>query len=303
MKGLIKAEQLTREKIEELCNLADDIHANPRKYAQALSGKIIATIFYEPSTRTRLSFESAILRLGAQVISTEDARGNSSVKKGEILTDTIRIVGGYADAIVIRHSDEDSAEVAARVSKVPIINAGSGKSEHPTQALLDIYTLKKCKGSIDGISVAFLGDLKYGRTSHSLIKLLALYENVTVYTLASEELALPQEYIEHLRERGVRFMAARSFLDLPHDLDAFYQTRVQLERGVGESYHAYELTSEIMREFSEETIILHPLPRNDEISLDLDDDVRAKFFEQAENGLYARMALLCHVLGERDDGK
>ena len=300
MKGLIKAEQLTREKIEYLCNLADDIHENPRKYSQALAGKIIATIFYEPSTRTRLSFESAMLRLGAQVISTEDARGNSSVKKGELLTDTIRIVGGYADAIVIRHSDEDSAEVAASVSKVPIINAGSGKSEHPTQALLDIYTLKKCKGKLDGISVAFLGDLKYGRTSHSLIKLLALYENVTIYTLASEELALPQEYADYLKERGVRFMAARSFLDLPHDLDAFYQTRVQLERmdGTEENFHAYELTTESMREFSDDTIILHPLPRNDEISQELDDDVRAKFFEQAENGLYARMALLCDVLGE-----
>lgn len=298
MKNLISADQLTRKTIEMLCEKADDIRANPSKYSKVLDGKVVATLFYEPSTRTRLSFESAILRLGGQIISTENASESSSDKKGESVEDTIRIVQGYADAIVMRHYDDDSAEAGNKVATVPIINAGAGKGEHPTQALLDIYTLRNCKGKIDGLSVCLLGDLKYGRTTHSLVKLLALYDDITIYALSDERLALPQEYIDIMKKANVKFVKAKSFADLPHDIDAFYQTRVQLERIDGDVSNRtdVDLTSEIMKSFSDDSIILHPLPRNAEISMDLDEDKRAVFFEQAKNGLYARMALLCEVL-------
>lgn len=300
MNNLIGAAQLTRDVIEQLCTLADDIRANPSNYSKILDGKIIATIFYEPSTRTRLSFESAILRLGARLISTENANESSSGKKGESVEDTIRIVQGYADAIVIRHSDEESSRNAAKVATVPIINAGSGKDEHPTQALLDIYTLRNCKGHLDNLSVALLGDLKYGRTTHSLIKVLSQYDNISIYALSDDRLALPEEYIKIMQDNNMKYVKCNSFEDIPVDLDAIYQTRQQKERFENSDveFKSYDLTPEVMNRFSDNTIIMHPLPRVGEISTELDNDKRAVFFEQAKNGLYARMALLCEVFGK-----
>ncbi|MDR1100839.1 MAG: aspartate carbamoyltransferase [Clostridiales bacterium] len=298
MRHLISADQLEREDIERLCDMADKIRENPQKFSKILSGKIVATLFYEPSTRTRLSFESAIMRLGGRIISTENASENSSGKKGETVSDTIRIVQSYADAIVIRHSDENSAENAVKVAEVPIINAGSGKNEHPTQALLDIYTFRSSKGHIDGLSVAMLGDLMYGRTSHSLVKLLGLYDDITIYELSDERLRLPEEYVTLMKSKGVKHVRCGSFDDIPRDVDVFYQTRVQKER-MGEQadkLRTFDLTTSIMNKFSDDSIIMHPLPRNDEISIELDEDKRAMFFEQAKNGLYARMALLYEIL-------
>ena len=294
----ISASQLTVSRIEKLCTIADSIRENPKEYQQKLNGKVIATIFFEPSTRTRLSFEAAIQRLGAGLISTENANESSSGKKGESLQDTTRIIQSYADAIVMRHSDENSSIDAATVATVPVINAGSGKSEHPTQALLDMYTLRRCKGRLDNLSVAIMGDLKYGRTSHSLITLLSLYEGQTIYGLSDEKLALPQEYIDEMTAKGVKYVKVSSFEELPEGLDAFYQTRVQYERIEGnERFKEFILNPEVMGRFPN-ALILHPLPRNEEIDCQLDDDARAVYFEQAKNGLYARMALLLDILGE-----
>ena len=192
LRHVLSAGQYTRESLEDVFNLASKIKQNPEKYSKAIEGKIVATMFYEPSTRTRLSFETAVLRLGGQVISTENASSNSSVKKGETLKDTVRVLQKYADAIVIRHSDINSATDAASVANVPILNAGSGKGEHPTQALLDMYTIREKRGKIDGVKVAILGDLVYGRTIHSLIKLLALYDDVEIYGLSKKDFMLPQ---------------------------------------------------------------------------------------------------------------
>ncbi|MCL2341711.1 MAG: aspartate carbamoyltransferase [Firmicutes bacterium] len=297
MKHVISCEQYTREMLDELYELADDIAAKPEKYSKALEGKIISTLFYEPSTRTRLSFETAALRVGAKVISTENAREVSSAVKGETLKDTIRIIEGYADCIVIRHSDNDSSEVAASVSKVPIINAGAGKAEHPTQALLDMYTIKNRKKEIDGLKVAISGDLTYGRTTHSLIKLLSLYNNITIYGVSREFFKLPQEYIDYMWKRNVKYVPCLEFSELPRDVDIIYHTRTQLERIEDKSIEIKELiiNKEVLDTFSKDTFIMHPLPRVHEIAEDVDDDPRAIYFEQAHNGVPVRMAVLINV--------
>ena len=297
IKHVLSAEQYKREDLEEIFNLADDIKNNSQKYSKSIEGKIVATMFYEPSTRTRLSFETAILRLGGQLISTENANANSSSKKGETLKDTIRVLNKYADAIIIRHSDVNSATDAASVSKVPILNAGSGKGEHPTQALLDLYTIREKRGKIDGAKVAILGDLVYGRTIHSLIKLLSLYNNIKIYGLSKKEFMLPKEYIEFLKKKGIEYKICNSFDDLPKDIDVLYHTRIQKERFEGDlGDEEYIINKEVLNSFSKDTIVLHPLPRNNEISEDIDDDPRALYFEQAGNGLYIRMALLVQAL-------
>lgn len=200
MKHVLSCDQYSKESLEELFNLADKIVENPKNYEKSLEGKIVSVMFYEPSTRTRLSFESAIQRLGAKLISTENAREFSSAAKGESLEDTVRVLQGYSDAIVIRHYEKTSAQAAASVANVPIINAGSGSGEHPTQSLLDLYTIRKEHGSIDNIKVAVLGDLLYGRTIHSLVKLLSLYDNITIYGLSKSCFALPQEYIDMMKK-------------------------------------------------------------------------------------------------------
>ena len=300
IKHLISANQITNDGLMRLFESTDKIVEKPGVYGKELAGKVIATMFFEPSTRTRLSFESAVQRLGAALISTENARENSSNTKGERLEDTIRMVDKFADAIIIRHSDDDSADRAASVSRVPIINAGSGAAEHPTQSLLDVYTIYKRKERLDNLTVALVGDLKYGRTPHSLIKLLQLFSGQTVYGLSDQALELPNEYIDELEKHGARYETVKSFNDLPRNLDAIYQTRVQRERINGNpEFKEFNITTEVMKHFSSETLVLHPLPRVDEICFGLDYDPRAVYFKQVENGLFVRMAILLDILKER----
>lgn len=305
MRNVLTCDQFDREQLIKIFKLTDDIRENVMKdtdkYKRALWGKVVKTIFYEPSTRTRVSFEAAAARLGASIVSTENAREASSDRKGESLTDTIKTISRLCDAIVIRHPDNNSAKDAASVSRVPILNAGSGSSEHPTQALLDVYTIMDRKKSLDNISVCVIGDLKYGRTIHSLIKLLSRYENVSIYGLSADELALPEEYIEYLKERGIDYKKCTSFDCVPKDVDILYQTRYQRERfqELGIKEEAFIIDKNVLDTFSKNTLLMHPLPRNGEISPDVDDDKRAIYFEQVENGMYVRMALLYMIL----DGK
>lgn len=297
MKHVLSSDQYTKESLEEVFKLAEKIRTNPKEYAHKLDDKIIAIMFYEPSTRTRLSFETAALKLGAKIITTENAGEFSSAAKGETIQDTVQVIAGYADALVIRHKSDTSAIDAASVEKIPIINAGAGKGEHPTQALLDLYTIERKKGKIDGVRVAILGDLLYGRTIHSLIKLLSLYDNVEIYGLSKEAFALPKEYIDMLKERGIEYKKCTSFDELPKDIDVIYHTRIQAERFEGDfGKEEFIINKEVLDTFSDHTILMHPLPRVIEISTDVDDDPRACYFEQAHNGLYVRMALLLQVL-------
>ncbi|MDR0978572.1 MAG: aspartate carbamoyltransferase [Lachnospiraceae bacterium] len=299
MKHFISADQFNRENLDELFDLTQDIVANPSKYSKSLEGKIVSVMFFEPSTRTRLSFESAILRLGGKLIATENAKTASSASKGESLTDTIRILQGYSDAIVMRHFDVDSSKVAASVANVPIINAGAGSGEHPTQALLDMYTIRESKGHFDGLKVAILGDLKYGRAIPSLLKLLSIYDNITIYALSKEAFSLPEEYIELMNKRNMKYVKCNSFSDIPKDVDVLYHTRIQRERFEGDfGKEEFIINEEVLNNFSENTILLHPLPRTEEISSDVDNNKRALFFKQAVNGMYVRMAILAKLLGK-----
>ena len=297
MKNVISCDQYTKQSLEELFELTDKIVMDPKNYSKALDGKIVAVMFYEPSTRTRLSFESAIQRLGAKMICTENAKVDSSAIKGESLTDTIRVIQGYSDAIVLRHGAVDSSEQAVRVADVPIINAGSGSGEHPTQALLDIYTIRQNRSSLNNLKVVIMGDLLYGRTIPSFIKLLSLYENIKIYGLSKKEFALSQKYIDYLNEKNIKYKVCSGFQDIPDDIDVFYHTRIQSERFEGDyGKEKYILNKEILKRFSSNAMILHPLPRNGEISVDIDDDPRTLFFKQAHNGVAVRMAILLQLL-------
>lgn len=299
MEKLLDCKEFTKESLNELLNLAREIKANPQNYTEELKNKVIAVMFFEPSTRTRMSFEAAIQRLGGKMIVTENGKSNSSATKGETLEDTIRVLDKYADAIVMRHSRDDAAIVADSVSRVPIINAGSGKSEHPTQALLDVFTIMNRRGSVDGTKLAILGDLKYGRTTHSLVQLISLYDNIEVYGLSKEEFMLPQEYIDFLASKGIKYTICNSFEELPRDIDVLYHTRIQSERFDGDfGKEKYIINKEVLDTFSDKVIVLHPLPRMEEISVDIDNDPRAAYFEQAENGMYVRMAVLKTILGK-----
>ena len=300
MKHVLSSDQYTKENLEELFDLTSKIKENPKKYANKLDDKIIAIMFYEPSTRTRLSFETAALKLGAKIITTENAGEFSSAAKGETIEDTVKVIAGYADAMVIRHKSDTSAADAASAEKIPILNAGAGKGEHPTQALLDLYTIKEKKGRLNNLKVAILGDLKHGRTIHSLIKLLSLYENIEIYGLSKEVFALPEEYIDMLNKRGIEYKKCNSFNELPKDIDVIYHTRIQAERFEGDfGKEEFIIDQNVLDTFSKDTILLHPLPRVIEINPEVDDDPRACYFEQAHNGLYVRMALLLQVL-DRD---
>ena len=298
MKHVISCEQFSRSGLEQLFTHTDAIRNNPEKYADSLKNKLVATIFYEPSTRTRLSFEAAILRLGGKNISVENAKEVSSAVKGESIEDTVRVVQGYCDAIIMRHYDKASAVTAASVATVPIFNAGAGSGEHPTQGLLDMYTIFRHRTCIDGIKVAVVGDLLYGRTVHSLVKLLALYDDVKIYGLSCAPLRLPQEYIDYVEARGAKYFPCQSFADIPADVDVIYQTRTQLERFIDADIKVREfiIDNKILNRFSKDAILLHPLPRNAEIATEVDDDPRALYFQQTHNGMYIRMALLDYAL-------
>lgn len=299
MKNLISCHQFTKENLEEIFSLANKMKENPEKYSDTLKGKLIAVMFFEPSTRTRMSFQAAIQRLGGKMIVTENGKENSSARKGESLEDTIKVLSGYTDAIIMRHSRDDAAEVAEKVSSKPIINAGSGKSEHPTQSLLDVYTINEKRGTLDNLKLGILGDLKYGRTVHSLIEVLSLYKNIEIYALSKEEFELQDEYIEFMKQHNMKFHKCKSFDDMPKDIDVLYHTRIQSERFEGDfGKEKYIINKQVLDKFSKDTIVMHPLPRNEEISTDIDDDERAKYFVQAENGMWVRMALLATILGK-----
>ncbi|KAK8876021.1 hypothetical protein M9Y10_006205 [Tritrichomonas musculus] len=297
MKHVLSADQFDKDSLKDVFDLTNKIKVHPEEYSNKLSDKIIAVMFYEPSTRTRLSFETAALKLGAKIITTENAGSSSSASKGETIQDSVRVIAGYADAMVMRHKSDTSAIEAASVNKIPILNGGAGKGEHPTQALLDLYTIREKIGRLDNLKVAIMGDLANGRTIHSLIKLLSLYDNIKIYGLSKEAFALPQKYVEILKEKSVEYNVCHSFADLPKDLDVMYHTRIQSERFEGDfGKEEFIVDKSVLDMFSENLILLHPLPRVNEISTDVDDDPRACYFEQAHNGLWVRMALLLQVL-------
>ena len=270
-----------------------------------LKGKTLATLFYEPSTRTRFSFESAMQKLGGNVITTESAGMFSSAIKGESLEDTIKITSGYADAIVLRHPELGSAAKAAVVSEVPVINAGDGPGEHPTQALLDIYTIKKELGRIEGLKVAMVGDLRYGRTVHSLLQLLALFPNVVMYFVSPGVVELPEKYSAYLKEKGVEFRHLQEFDSILPEIDVMYVTRIQKERfSSPDDYNVvkgtYVISSKTLEQMKANSIVMHPLPRVGEILPEVDADPREAYFRQAKNGLYVRMALLELLMQNRE---
>ncbi len=263
---------------------------------------IMATLFYEPSTRTRFSFEAAMHRIGGRVITTENAAEFSSVSKGETLEDTVRIINGYADVIVIRHHEVGAARRAAAVSTVPIINAGDGVGQHPTQALLDLYTIRKETGAIDGLKIAMVGDLAQGRTVRSLAYLLAKFKGIRMYFVAPQLLRMKEDILLHLREHGVEFVEEPDLDKVLPEADVVYQTRIQKER-FGDRVADYEecrglyvINGASLKLMKQNAILMHPLPRVGEITMEVDSDPRAAYFRQAQNGLYVRMALLSRVL-------
>jgi aspartate carbamoyltransferase catalytic subunit len=300
---VVEAQQFSRELMHEIFATTKEMEEVVSRYGSSiLNRRIMASLFYEPSTRTRLSFESAMFRLGGEVITTESAREFSSAAKGETLEDTIRIVEGYSDVIVMRHFESGAARRAADVASVPIINAGDGPGQHPTQALLDIYTIQKELGHLDGIKVALVGDLANGRTARSLAYLLAKYEGVKLYFVAPSVVRMKDDIKAHLTEHGVSFEEEEDLLKVAGEVDVIYQTRIQKER-FGDRIEDYEkargkyiIDRKVMDVLAEKAVVMHPLPRVDEIDPAVDADPRAAYFRQAHNGLYIRMTLLRMVL-------
>ena len=302
MRHLIDPLDFTKEETQKLLDLADRIHDDPEAYQDVADRKRLATLFYEPSTRTRLSFESAMLRLGGKVLGFPDA-GVSSASKGETVADTIRIISCYADIAAMRHPKEGAPLRASLYSKIPVINAGDGGHSHPTQTLLDMMTIRRRKGRLDNLTIGFCGDLKFGRTVHSLIKSLARYDNIKFVLISPEELRVPDYIInEVLEPRGIPYIETRNLEGALPDLDILYMTRVQRERFTDlmeyeRVKNVYILRNKMLEHTRPNLRILHPLPRVNEIAYDVDDNPKAYYFQQAQNGLYAREAILCDVLG------
>ena len=289
------------EELEELFDLAGDIEKNRDKYAKVCEGKKLATCFYEPSTRTRLSFEAAMLNLGGEVLGFSEA-SSSSAAKGESVSDTIRVISCYADICAMRHPKEGAAYVAASKSKIPVINAGDGGHQHPTQTLTDLLTIRSLKGRLDYFTIGLCGDLKFGRTVHSLINALSRYSNINFVFISPEELRVPDYITEMLNEKGIAYKEVIRLEDVISELDILYMTRVQRERFFNEEDYIrlkdfYILTKEKMSLAKKDMMILHPLPRVNEISVEIDDDPRAAYFKQAQYGVYVRMALILTLLG------
>ena len=301
MEHLIDILQLSPQEIMELVTTASDIIDNPAKYAHKCDGRILATLFFEPSTRTRLSFESAMLSLGGQVLGFSSAN-SSSAAKGESVSDTIRTVSCYSDIIAMRHPTEGAPLVAARRSLVPIINAGDGGHNHPTQTLTDLMTIHKEKGRFDGLTVGLCGDLKFGRTVHSLVAAMSRYENVRFVLISPEELKLPRYVKEqYIKKNNIPYTQSTSLEEVMPALDILYMTRMQRERFFNEEDYlrlkdSYILTPEKLNTAKKDLCILHPLPRVNEISVAVDDDPRACYFKQVQNGKYIRMALILKLL-------
>ena len=305
MRHLIDPLDFTLEETYKLMDLADRIHDDPAAYQDVATRKRLASLFYEPSTRTRLSFEAAMMNLGGQVIGFPDG-GVSSASKGETVADTIRIVSSYADIAAMRHPKEGAPLRASRYSRIPVINAGDGGHSHPTQTLLDMMTIRRRKGTLDGLTIGFCGDLKFGRTVHSLIKSLARCDNMKFVLISPEELRVPDYIInEVLEPRHIPYVETRSLEGALPDLDILYMTRVQRERFFNEEDYvrlknSYVLNADKLALAPPDMAVLHPLPRVNEITLDVDDDPRAAYFEQATNGVYMRMALIMTLLGLKD---
>jgi aspartate carbamoyltransferase catalytic subunit len=300
---VVAAQQFDRERLGQLFQLTTEMErVRDSGGGQLLPGRIMASLFYEPSTRTRLSFEAAMLRLGGQVVGTENARDFSSAVKGETLEDTVRIVAGYSDCIVLRHFEEGAAARAAEVSSVPVINAGDGPGQHPTQALLDLYTIQNEIGRLDGLHVVMVGDLAHGRTVHSLAYLLALYHELRITLVAPERIRMSAGVVEHLLKHGAEVRESGDLLDAVRDADVVYQTRIQLERfnepweEAEDQRRLFGITEEVMAALPQSAIVMHPLPRVGEIEPAVDQDPRAAYFRQARNGLVVRMALLQTLL-------
>ena len=298
VKSLISITDFTKDEYLKIMRLAEDFEANPNQ--KLLQGKVIATLFFEPSTRTRLSFETAINRLGGKIIGFSDS-SSSSVSKGETLHDTIRMVSNYADMIIMRHPMEGSARYASEVSSVPVINAGDGANQHPSQTLLDMYSIIKTQGSLDNINLFLVGDLKYGRTVHSLLMAMLQFENPIFNFIAPPELAMPNEYKIHLASKGIRYFEHTEFTDIITAADIIYMTRVQKERFIDpveyeKVKNIYILRNDMLKNTKENMRILHPLPRINEIHTDVDSNPKAYYFTQAKNGVYARMAIIAHLL-------
>ena len=302
MRSLISILELSAEEIAGLIATAEDIIADPQKYAEACHGKKLATLFFEPSTRTRLSFEAAMYELGGQVLGFSEA-ASSSASKGESVSDTVKVVSCYADIIAMRHPKEGAPLVASMKADVPVINAGDGGHNHPTQTLADLLTIWREKGRFTNLTIGLCGDLKFGRTVHSLIEAMARYENVRFALISPEELKLPS-YVKKdiLQKKGIPYTQTTDLESVMPELDVLYMTRVQRERFFNEDEYvrlkdSYILTPEKLKTAKESLSILHPLPRVNEISVAIDDDPRACYFKQALNGKYMRMALILKLLG------
>jgi len=301
LRHVIESQQFSRSILEDLFARAEEIKREPHHFIGRLAGQVMAALFYEPSTRTRLSFEAAMLRLGGETMGTDNAREFSSAAKGETLEDTIQIVGGYADVIVLRHNEEGAARRAAAVASVPIINAGDGPGQHPTQALLDLYTVRNELGRIDGVRVAMVGDLANGRTVRSLTYLLSKFKDIKVWFVAPPQVAMREDLKAHLDEHHVPWIETQDLNAVLPEVDVVYMTRIQKERFPDpELYDAvkgvYRIDKDEMALMRKYAILMHPLPRVDEISPDVDADPRSAYFRQARNGLHVRMALLDRLL-------
>lgn len=301
-KHLIDPMDLSLEQLDDIFDLADEIIKNPREYMDVCRGKILATLFYEPSTRTRLSFESAMHRLGGSVVGFSSA-GSSSAAKGESVADTVKTIACYADICAMRHPKEGAPKVASLKSEIPVINAGDGGHQHPTQTLTDLLTIRSLKGRLNDFTIGICGDLKFGRTVHSLIKALSRYNNIKFILISPEELKIP-DYIkeEVLVKKGIEFKEVERLEEIIGELDILYMTRVQRERFFNEEDYvrlkdSYILDKKKLKNAKQDMIVLHPLPRVNEISVEIDDDPRACYFKQVKYGMFVRMALIMKLLG------
>ena len=304
-KSVVTLDGLSTNQILDLLHKAEYIDSHRKEIAHTCDGRVLATLFYEPSTRTRLSFETAMLRLGGKVIGFAGAQ-LASVTKGESIADTLKTVSNYVDVVAIRHPKEGAALVASRAASVPVINAGDGGHQHPTQTLTDLMTIRRRKGRLDDLTIGLCGDLKFGRTVHSLIKTMARCQNIRFVLISPEELRVPDYIINDVLEaNGIEYKETRSLEEVMPELDILYMTRVQKERFFNEEDYirlknSYVLTKEKMELAKPDMAVLHPLPRVNEIALDVDDDPRAAYFEQVQNGVYVRMALIMTLLGLHD---
>jgi len=297
-RSLISITDYTKEEYIQILNLAEKFEKKPVQ--NIADGKVIATLFFEPSTRTRLSFESAANKLGAKIIGFSEA-SNSSVSKGETLADTIKTVANYSDLIVMRHPIEGSARYASEVSNVPIINAGDGANQHPTQCLLDLFTIRQTQGTLDNLNIALVGDLKYGRTVHSLVEAMCKF-NATFHLISPEELKLPRAVKQHIKEHNLEYYQYNDMMEVMDKVDILYMTRIQRERFQDQLEYErvkniFVLNNSMLENSKPNLKILHPLPRVNEISTDVDSNPKAYYFEQALNGVYVRQALIATILG------